>query len=159
MLMWAEFWRLNAEGICKYKHGHVLTEVKAEEDIQIKHLYDKHMILIFVLIMVWSGSKDLQRTRGLAVLCWTIKERTVIYSLKAGNGMSGYHRCRDTYIYEDKNAHKLVQKKRAICQKNTNSLITFPFVSLIIHEKNRLLLRCFINKILKPHWSHSCFHF
>lgn len=138
MLMWAEFWRCNAERICKHKHGHVLTEVKAEEDIQIKCLYVKHIILIFVLIMVRSGSKDLQRTRGLAVLCLIIREGTGIYSLKAGNGMSGFHQCWDTYIYVDKNAQKLTEKKEELYVKRTFSLITFPFVSLVIHEEKSL---------------------
>lgn len=96
------------------------TEVKAEEDIQIKHLYDKHMILIFVLIMVWSCSKDWQRTRGLDMLCLTVGDRTLIYRLKSRKlGRSGYHLCRGNYIYEDKNTQKLIQKKRrARCQKN-----------------------------------------
>lgn len=39
------------------------------------------MVLIFVLIALWSGSKDLQRAMVLDMLCLTIGDRILIYSL------------------------------------------------------------------------------
>lgn len=147
MLVGPEFWRCDAERICKHRCGHVLTEVKVEEDVQIKHLYDKHMILIFVLIMVWSGSKDLQRTRALAMLCLTIGDRTLIYSLKSRKlGSSGYHLCRDTYIYEDKNTQKLIQKKKSKMSKEPFLKSHFQLSHWQFMQKSfSLLLRRLIN--------------
>jgi len=76
------------------------------------------MTAIFVLNMVWGGSKDLQRTRGLAMLCLTVGDKTFIYSLKSRTlGRSGYHLCRDTYTYEDMNTQKLIQKKKSKMSK------------------------------------------
>lgn len=133
MLRRPELWRCNTERICKHKHSHVLTEIKAEEDIQIRHLYGKQMILIFVLINVRSSSKDLQRTRVFTILCLIIGVRTWIYSLESRKlGKSCYHLCRDTYNYEDKNT----QKRRARCQKNLFS--------------NHISI-CFIDKSCKNH--------
>lgn len=85
------------------------------------------------------------------MLYLTIGDRTLIYSLKSRKlGRNGYRLCRDTYIYEDKNTQKLIQKKKSKMSKEPFLKSHFQLSHWQFMQKSfSLLLRRLINNKIK----------
>lgn len=107
------------------------------------------MVLIFVLIALWSGSKDLQRAMVLDMLCLTIGDRILIYSLTSrkvdSSSVQGY-----VHLWAQESTEIDTKEEEQDVRKNlfsNPSIQILPFVSFTVHAKiiHNLLFRHLIN--------------